>query len=549
MTKLIEPHGGTLKEMLLGPEEAETIQTWAGELPCWELTERQLCDIELILNGGFSPLEGFMCSEDYLSVINKMRLADGTLWPIPITLDVDQEFANTLKEGGGVALKDSEGLIIAVMDISEIWTPDMDAEAKGVFGTNDTKHPAVNYLLNISNPVYLGGKIKGLRMPMHYDFMRLRLTPRDIREQFSRLGWNRVVAFQTRNPMHRAHQEITFSAAQKAEANLLIHPVVGMTKPGDIDHYSRVRCYEQILKHYPEQTTSLSLLPLAMRMGGPREALWHTIIRKNYGCTHIIVGRDHAGPGKDSAGNDFYGPYDAQELVAKHQEELGMEMVPFQMMVFVQEKATYVPIDETEDGQTVLNISGTEFRKRLMEGLDIPEWFSYPELVEELRRTHPPKYKQGFTVYFTGTYHTRKGPIARALMVKLLEIGGRGVTLLDCETVKKRLTADGEAAGERGGPRILRTGFVAAEVTKSGGVALCTPATPDAETRAKVRDMVNSVASDGGFLEVYVTGGDDKGDDFEVPTDADLEIDTRTCEPDEAAQRIVLKLEKLGYIK
>jgi sulfate adenylyltransferase len=315
-----------------------------------------------------------------------MRLADGTLWPMPITLDVSEAFAESLSVGDQIALRDPEGVILAILTLSDCWRPDFAREAQQVFGTTDRAHPGVAYLYEQSHPVYLGGSIVALSLPSHYDFTHLRPTPAELRERFRRSGWRRVVAFQTRNPMHRAHVELTFQAARQAEANLLIHPVVGMTKPGDVDHYSRVRCYEHVLKKYPEQTTALSLLPLAMRMGGPREALWHAIIRRNYGCTHFIVGRDHAGPGKGSDGEELYGPYDAQALVTRYRDELGIEMVPFRMMVYVEERAGYAPIDEVdESAETVMNISGTEFRRRMREGLDIPEWFGYPEVVAELQ--------------------------------------------------------------------------------------------------------------------------------------------------------------------
>ena len=355
-----------------------------------------------------------------------------------------------------------------------------------------------------------------------------------------------------------------------AEANLLIHPVVGMTKPGDVDHFSRVRCYEQLLKHYPEQTTTLSLLHLAMRMAGPREALWHAIIRKNYGCTHFIVGRDHAGPGKNSQGEDFYGPYDAQDLIRAHQAELGIEMVPFQAMVYVQERAQYFPMDQIDPTDTVLDISGTEFRRRLQEGLDIPAWFSYPEVVAELRRTHPPRHRQGFTVFFTGLSGAGKSTVANALMVKLMEMGGRAVTLLDGDIVRKHLSSELGFSKEHRNINILRIGFVASEITKNGGIAICAPIAPYASTRREVREMIAPL---GGFLEVYVATPlevceerDRKGlyakaragiikeftgisDPYESPTDPELNIDTTEYSPDEAAHRIILKLEHLGFIK
>ncbi|MDP2690092.1 MAG: sulfate adenylyltransferase, partial [Deltaproteobacteria bacterium] len=363
--------------------------------------------------------------------------------------------------GSQVALRDPEGVLIAVLTVSGggIWKPDKKSEAENVFGTTDDFHPGVNYLLNRAHPVYVGGRVDGVEMPRHYDFKQLRHTPRALREKFELAGWRRVVAFQTRNPMHRAHQELTYRAAKQVEANLLIHPTVGMTKPGDIDHYSRIRCYEHLIKHYPEQTTALSLLPLAMRMGGPREALWHAIIRKNYGCTHFIIGRNHADPGNNSKGEPFYGPYDAQDLFKKHEKDLGIEMVPFQMMVYVKEKAEYEPVDQVDKSATVLNISGTEFRRRLAEGLDIPDWFSYPEVVSELRRTYPPRHRQGFTVFFTGLSGSGKSTIANALMVKLMEMGGRAVTLLDGDLVRKNLSSELGFSREHRDLNIQRIGF------------------------------------------------------------------------------------------
>ena len=405
---------------------------------------------------------------------------------------------------------------------------------------------------------------------MHYDFKHLRDGPAELRDRFRKLGWRKVVAFQTRNPMHRAHQELSFRAARDVEANLLIHPVVGMTKPGDVDHYTRVRCYEHILKRYPEQTTMLSLLPLAMRMGGPREAVWHAIIRKNYGCTHLIVGRDHAGPGKDSKGNDFYGPYDAQELLKEHEEELDISMVPFRMMVYAENRAQYIVADEASDEDKVLNISGTELRRRLAEGLEIPEWFSFPEVVEELRRTHPPRHEQGFTVFFTGLSGSGKSTIANALMSKLMEIGGRNISLLDGDIVRKNLSSELGFSKEHRDLNITRIGYVASEITKNGGIAICAPIAPYASTRRIVRDTVSTV---GGFVEIHVATPlevceqrDRKGlyakaragiikeftgisDPYEVPENAEMVIDTTDITPDLAAHRIIVKLEALGFIR
>lgn len=570
MAELIKPHGGDLVDLYVKGDEIAEQQRIAQDLPAWTLTQRQICDIELLLNGAFSPLEGFMNEADFNGVVENMRLTDGTLWPMPSTLDVSEKFAADLSAGDKIALRDEEGILIAVMEVSDTYHPDKKREAEMVFGTNDTAHPAVNFLFNQTEAVYVGGKLTGVEVPKHYDYRYLRDTPAELRARFEKLGWTRVVAFQTRNPMHRAHQELTFRAAKRAEANLLIHPVVGMTKPGDIDHFTRVRCYEKLIKQYPEQTSALSLLPLAMRMAGPREALWHAIIRKNYGCTHFIVGRDHAGPGKNSDGFDFYGAYDAQELVQQYQDEIGIEMVPFEAMVYVQERAEYRPVSEVDKNETVLNISGTELRRRLQEGRDIPEWFSYPEVVEELRKTHPPRHKQGLTIFFTGLSGAGKSTIANALLVKLLELGGRPVTLLDGDVVRTNLSSELGFSREHRDLNIQRIGYVASEITKNRGIAICAPIAPYSATRRMVRDMITPL---GGFLEIHVAttletceqrdrkglyamarAGKIKGftgidDPYEAPETPEMLIQTEECTPDEAAHRILLKLESMGFMQ
>ncbi len=575
MTRLIEPHGGTLKIGYVDADTAAALAAEAGDLPEWNLTHRQLCDVELLLNGGFSPLEGFLSRDDYESVRDRMRLADGTLWPIPVTLDVDRSFAERIVGAAAdrparIALRDAEYCLIGVMEVTDVWEPDKSLEAERVFGSDDLAHPAVRYLHEQAGDVYLGGRVLGITPPVYYDFKHLRNTPTQLREFFEKLGWSRIVAFQTRNPMHRAHQELTFRAAQEAEANLLIHPVVGMTKPGDIDHFTRVRCYEYLLKRYPEQTTTLSLLPLAMRMGGPREAVWHALIRRNYGCTHFIVGRDHAGPGKDSAGEEFYGPYDAQELMASLEDELGIRMVPFKEMVYVEDRGQYVPRSEIGEDETVLSISGTEVRRRLEEGIDIPEWFSYPEVVTELRRSRPPKARQGLTVLLTGLSGAGKSTIAHALMNKLMELGGRPVSLLDGDIVRKHLSSELGFSREHREINVRRIGFVASEITKNGGIAICAPIAPYAGTRRAVRGMAEAY---GGFIEVHVATPlqvceerDRKGlyalaragkvehftgisDPYEEPEDPDLRLNTEDLSPDQAAHQIILKLESLGYIR
>lgn len=565
----IAPNTTPIAELYVSQDSAAKLKRQAAELVSWDLTARQLCDIELLLNGGFQPLVGFLGEADYDGVIERMRLSDGRLWPMPITLDVSEKFAAEVEPGQDIALRDPEGVILAILSVTDKWMPNKTREAERVFGANDRAHPAVAYLHDVAGPVYLGGPVTGIQPPTHYDFRARRDTPNELRAYFRKLGWRQVVAFQTRNPLHRAHQELTFRAAKEAQANLLIHPVVGMTKPGDIDHFTRVRCYEAVLGQYPAATTHLSLLNLAMRMAGPREAVWHGLIRRNHGVTHFIVGRDHAGPGKNSTGQDFYGPYDAQEMFAEHQDEIGVKMVDFKQMVYVQEKAQYEPRDEVEEGMTILDISGTELRRRLREGLEIPEWFSFPEVVTELRRTSPQRSQQGFTVFFTGLSGSGKSTIANALMIKLMEMGGRRVTLLDGDVVRKHLSSELGFSKEHRDINIRRIGYVASEIVKNGGVAVCAPIAPYARTRADVRAMTEQY---GTFIEVHVATPleecekrDRKGfyklaregkikeftgisDPYEVPENPELRVDTANVTPDDCAQEVILKIESMGLL-
>jgi len=563
------PHGGELVNLFAAPERAVELQAASRDWPSWDLTGRQLCDLELLLSGGFSPLRGFMSRQDYDRVCGEMRLANGKLWPIPITLDVTAEFAKNLQPGATVALRDPEGVMLAALHVDDVWQPDRRAEAEMVFRTASLAHPGAAYLLRSSHPWYVGGRLEGVQRPAHYDFRSLRLTPAELRAEFVRLGWRRIVAFQTRNPMHRAHQELTLRAAKRVEANLLINPSVGMTKPGDVEYYVRVRCYEALLRRYPKDTAKLALLPLAMRMGGPREAVWHAIIRKNHGCSHFIVGRDHAGPGNDENGKPFYGPYEAQELFREHQQELGVAMVPFQMMVYLQDEDRYIPEDEVPSGAHTLNISGTELRRRLNEGAEIPSWFTFPDVVRELQRSYPPRHRQGFTVFFTGLSGSGKSTIANVLRTKFLEMGGRPVTLLDGDIVRKHLSSELGFSKEHRDINIRRIGFVASEITKNGGIAICAPIAPYDSIRKEVRAMIQPL---GGFILVHLStsleiceGRDRKGlyakaraglvkeftgisDPYEAPADAEVVIDTSELSPEEAAQEIFLHLERQGFI-
>ena len=558
-----------LTDLLADPRRCEYLLANSSRWLSWDLTPRQLCDLELLLNGGFSPLTGFLSERDYLSVCESMRLRDGTLWPIPITLDVTAEFANQIKSGDSIALRDGEGFMVAALHVSDVWQPDLMFEAESVYDTTSTEHPGVAYLLNRTNSFYVGGRVEGVRLPVHYDFRSLRLTPAQVREEFERAGWEKVVAFQTRNPIHRAHFELTLRATEDTGAKLLVHPVVGMTKPGDVDHYTRIRCYQSIMQHYPTDSAMLSLLPLAMRMAGPREALWHALIRKNYGCTHLIVGRDHAGPGKDSSGKAFYGPYDAQELVSAHAEEIGVEVVPFKAMVYVEEIDSYLPMNDVPPGASTLDISGTELRRLLNGGHDIPEWFTFPDVARQLRNSYPPRSKQGFTIFFTGLSASGKSSVANALVVMLLEHGDRNVTVLDGDLVRKHLSSELGFSKEHRDLNIRRIGYVASEITKNGGVAICAAISPYDNVRKEVRAAIEPC---GGFILVHMATPlevcevrDRKGlyakartglikeftgisDPYEAPADAEVIIANAELTPDEAARQIIAHLKDQGFL-
>lgn len=470
--------------------------------PALTLTQRQLCDLELIMNGGFSPLNSFMNQQDYERVVHEMRLSDGTVWPMPIVLDVSEKKIETIKEGSQIALKDQEGFVLALLSVNEIWQPDRLIEAEKVYGTTNPEHPGVNYLLNQTGNYYISGKLTKVQSPQHFDFVALRKTPEELKKYFKENGIEKIVAFQTRNPMHRAHLELTLRAANGVGAHLLIHPSVGMTKPGDVDYFTRVKCYRKLLEYFPKGSATLSLLPLAMRMAGPREALWHAIIRKNYGCTHFIVGRDHAGPGKDSQGNDFYGPYDSQSLVKAYAKEIGIEVVPFREVVYVQDDENYQPIDEVAPGKKMLKISGTQLRKLLNEGSDIPDWFSFPEIIAELRKVYPPRSKQGFTLFFTGLSGSGKSTLAKAVSVKLMELQDRPITILDGDIIRTHLSTELGFSPEHRSLNVRRVGYVASEITKNRGIAICAMISPYEIDRSYNRELISAY---GNFIEIHVS--------------------------------------------
>eukprot|EP00808_Paulinella_micropora_P013710 g31995.t1 len=576
--------GGPLKPLLVATNPQE-FKEEAIHLPTHTLTDRQLCDIELLLNGGFTPLNGFMTKKEYDSVVDTMRMPDGKLFPLPITLDISAEQAKAFEQSkkNKITLLDMEGNVIAILDVQDLWQPDKAKEAQKVFG-GDPEHPAVDYLHRIAGTHYVGGHVRGLQLPPHYDHRDIRRTPAEVRKYFQDNGWKKVVAFQTRNPLHRAHFELTRRAMIDEKAKLLLHPVVGLTKPGDIGHHTRVRCYRQIMHRYPKGEALLSALPLAMRMAGPREAVWHAIVRKNYGATHFIVGRDHAGPGSNSKGEDFYPPYDARDMAVQFGDELGIKMCSFEMMVYLPDEQKYHPVDKVPKGKTVNKLSGTEVRRRLQTGEEIPEWFSFPEVVKILRMAHPPRAKQGFCVFFTGFSGSGKSTVANALIERLMahacnvanalierlmEIDSRTMCMLDGDHVRQMLSKGLGFSVEDRNLNIKRIGYVASEVVKPGGTAIAAPIAPFASSRRWAREQVEKY---GGFVEVHISTSieecarrDRKGlykkaklgllkgltgvdDPYEVPEKPELTIDTEKTSVLEAVDMIVKYLELNGYI-
>jgi sulfate adenylyltransferase len=570
MDHLRDLHGRELADLIVDDERKRVLKDLSLHLPSVTLSERQLCDLELLMNGAFSPLRGFMTRTDYESVIDRMRLQEGALWSIPVCLDVPETEASRLEAGQSVALRDPEGFMLAVMHIEEIWEIDKKAEAEAVYGTTDADHPGVEHLFYRSGSHYVGGRVEGVSMPLHFDFKQVRLTPAEVRTACEKYGWRRMAGFQSRNLLNRAQFEMTLRAMRQARANLLLQPIVGPTKPDDIDYFTRARCFQAVARHYPPNMMFMSLLPLAMRMAGPREALWHALIAKNYGCTHFIVGPGHASPGNDRSGNPYYEPYASHALMEQHREEMGVEVVTFEEMVWIAGKAQFVPRSEVGKEDVVDTLTGEKMRYLLRSGLEIPEWYTFPEVVEQLRQAFPPRYKQGFTIFFTGLSGSGKSTIAKVLLSKFLEMGDRPVTLLDGDIVRRHLSSELGFTKEHRDVNVRRIGYVASEITKNRGIAICAPIGPYRATRRQIREMIEQY---GGFVEVHVATPieecekrDRKGiyakaraglikgftgidDPYEAPERPEVRIDTTELTPEEAAQEILLELQKQGYIR
>ena len=565
--RLIEPYGGRLVDLIVPPDEHEALRAHANTLPSIQLSDRALCDLELLATGAFSPLDRFMGRADYERVLAEMRLADGTLFPIPVTLPVER--IDDLHYDREIALRDSKNNLLAVMTVEEIYTWERAAAAQQVFGTQDPAHPLVAEMTRWGS-LNLSGPLRVLALPRHYDFTDLRLTPAQTRARLAAAGQTNVVAFQTRNPLHRAHEELTKRAAESVDGTLLLHPVVGLTKPGDVDHFTRVRSYKALLSNYYDGDRAvLALLPLAMRLAGPREALWHAIIRRNFGANYLIVGRDHAGPGNDSTGRPFYGPYDAQELVQQHSAEVGVGVLTFSEMVYLPDEGRYEEASRIPDGAQVASISGTQVRSDyLNRGRQLPEWFTRPEVADILSESYPPRHRQGVCLWFTGLSGAGKSTTAEVLTILLLE-HGRQVTVLDGDVVRTHLSKGLGFSKEDRDVNIRRIGFVAAELVRHGGIAVCAAVSPYRATREDVRAMVGKDR----FVEIFVdtpievcedrdvkgmyakarrgeiTGFTGIDDPYEAPVNPEITLDTVAFTPEENAQRIVAYLVEHGYAR
>jgi sulfate adenylyltransferase len=563
------PATSGLVNLLVDDEKHELLKKLASTMPDIVINERQMCDFELLTTGVFSPLNGFMKQIDYESVLDRMRLETGDIWPIPVCLDVADNFAATLELGQSVTLRDAEGFLLGIMNVEDIWSVDVEKEAMAVYGTTDLSHPGVDYLYHQSGKTYIGGEVQALNLPIHPDFRQIRKTPVEVRDVFARLGWKRIVGFQTRQPIHRPQFEMTIQAMQKASANLLLLPISGVSKPGDFDHYTRMRCYQKVVSHYPPDSHVLNLLPLAMRMAGPREALLHLIIGKNYGCTHFVIGHNHASPGEDSQQNPFY-PYDCATQLAKDMsKEIGVEPVTFEEMVYLPFEDEFQIAGKVPKKTDTISFNGTDIQKRIRAGKKVPEWASFPEVLEELEKSYPPPKKQGFTIFCTGLSGAGKSTIAKILYAKFLEIGTRPVSLLDGDIVRRNLSSELNFSKEHRDINVKRIGFVAEEITKNRGVAICAPIAPYEKTRSQIR---SAIEAHGGFIEVHVATPisecekrDRKGmyakaraglikdftgvdDPYEDPIHPELRIDTTSLTPDEAAQEVMLFLSRKGFI-
>ncbi|EMS78785.1 bifunctional sulfate adenylyltransferase/adenylylsulfate kinase [Desulfotignum phosphitoxidans] len=559
----------TIVNLLVDDPQHQVLKKLTSTLPDVILNERQICDFELLVTGVFSPLTGFMTRVDYESVLDRMRLSSGDLWPVPICLDIHDTQAAALEAGQSVVLRDPEGFLLGVMTLEDIWPVDKDNEALAVYGTRDPAHPGVDYLRSKCGSHYIGGPIQALNLPIHPDFPGIRLTPAEVRERFRKLGWHRIVGFQTRQPIHRPQFEMTIQAMQKARANLLLLPAAGIPGPDDFDHYTRMRCYQKVGTHYPPNSHLLNLLPLAMRMAGPRDAVLHMIIGRNFGCTHFVIGHNHASPGNDSSGKPFYPADRAEALASEAAKELGIDPVFFEEMVYLPFDDEFCLASEVNGSRETISFTGKDIRDRIRKGKKIPDWATFPEVIQELDRSYPSPARQGFTIFFTGLSGAGKSTIAKVLYARFLEMGTRPVSLLDGDIVRRHLSSELNFSREHRDINVRRIGFVASEITKNRGIAICAPIAPYQRTRDEIRKAIEHY---GGFFEIHVSTPitecekrDRKGmyakaragllkgftgvdDPYETPKQPELRIDTTRITPEEAAREVLLLLSRKKFV-
>jgi len=564
-------YGNSTFTPMLSIEESDALKKEISAACTITLSQRQLCDLEMILNNAMNPLNGFMGENCYSSVVENMSLDNSLLWSLPITLDVSKEQLELFGEVTKIGLCDQEGFMLATIDVDSVWKADKEKEALNVYGTNDQQHPGVHYLFNEVKEYYIGGKVSGMQLPTHYDFESLRHTPESLRNEFKIAGWDKVVAFHTSKPMHRVHHEITTDAAKSLGANILIHPVSGVGKPGDLAYYSRVHCYQAVMKYYPGYLAKLSLIPQAMRMAGPREAIHNMIIRQNYGCSHFIIGPEHASPpGVRSGGQRFYDRYSAQKFVEEFQDKLDIQMHSVEEKGFSLKRNTYMSCklahDEKEETQSYTE---KDFNQALEHDQKIPDWYSYPEVIKELSKVRLSRKQKGLTLFFTGLSGSGKSTLAKLIYARFIEQGDKPVTLLDGDVVRTNLSSELGFSKEHRDINVKRIGYVASEITKNRGVAICAPIAPYESIRSSIREMIEEYGS---FIEIHVStpletceGRDRKGmyakarkgiiknftgisDPYEIPVNPEIKIDTTGTTPVECAQQIMLYLFKEGYV-
>ena len=567
-SEYIPYHGKNAVDLVVGEKEAEQLKVEALDWQSITLTDRQVNELELLLNGGLSPLSGYMSESDYRSVIQTHRLSDGTLFPMPVCLDIAPEFAEKIQPGDKIALRDPEGFMPAVLTVAEIWQVDLEEEAQAIFGTESPEHPGVRYFLENHHSVYVSGEVTGAGLPLHFDFEMVRDTPPELRQHFHRMGWKDVLAFTTSEPMHRLQRQLTLDVAREHGLNILVHPLVGEDQLGDMNRFARVRGYREIVRKYPHQMGMLSLLPLSRRSAGPREALWHMIINQNYGCSHMIIGPQYASP--KGLSKQYYREGEAQDFVGRFERELAIKSIPTEKHVYMPSTRKFVPKSALKDtGETGMSLTRIEMRQKLMRGESLPSWFTYPDIEKELARVYPSHDKIGFTLFFTGFSGSGKSTLARMVHSRLIEEGGRPVTLLDGDVVRLNLSSELGFSREHRNLNIQRIGFVANEITKNGGVAICAPIAPYAQVRREVRELIEQ---HGAFIEIHVStplevceARDRKGlyakarkgiikeftgisDPYETPEKPELRIDTSEGTPMEQVQQIMLYLIREGYL-